>query len=117
MFRKQKEKKLKSKINLLDIIKMTFQNKEQSVIINELNHREQNGHENKDDEKDEQKDNEEQPVYCVCRKPYEDEDMIGCDDCNEYYHIECIGMSQQEFQYFVDRDDEYFCKSCLEDAN
>ncbi len=90
---------------------MAFQNNEQSVIM-------QNSLQPIQDEKnDEQKEDEEKQVYCLCKQPYEDEDMIACDDCNEYYHIECIGMSQQEFQYFVERDDEYFCKSCLKDAS
>ncbi len=59
---------------------------------------------------------EEEKLYCHCRKPYEDEDMIGCENCEEYYHPECIGMSKEEFQYFVERDDEYFCPACLDDS-
>ncbi|QPG75270.1 hypothetical protein FOA43_002621 [Brettanomyces nanus] len=30
--------------------------------------------------------------YCVCRRRHEDEAMIECDKCNEWFHFSCIGL-------------------------
>eukprot|EP01084_Bolivina_argentea_P135641 238987_1 len=57
------------------------------------------------DEKEDKNDNVDENVmlYCICRKPYvEGEEMIACDDCSEYYHRICIGMSAEMFQELVD---------------
>ena len=45
--------------------------------------------------------------YCICRQAYHSE-MIGCDDCDEWYHLQCIGMSQLQ----ADRTDKYLCIRC-----
>ena len=34
----------------------------------------------------------ERPVYCICRRSDETTMMIACDICEEWYHIECIGL-------------------------
>lgn len=41
---------------------------------------------------EEVKDNDTQ-VWCLCRKPYTGEVMIQCDICDEWYHLECVGLS------------------------
>jgi hypothetical protein len=45
--------------------------------------------------------------YCVCRRPY-DGFMIGCDECEEWYHGPCIGVSESR----ADRFDKYVCIRC-----
>lgn len=45
--------------------------------------------------------------YCICRRPYEGF-MIGCDDCEEWYHGHCIGVSQAQ----GNRIDKYLCIRC-----
>ena len=36
-------------------------------------------------------------LYCVCRKPYdEDQAMIACDQCREWYHYSCLGLAEPE---------------------
>ena len=45
--------------------------------------------------------------YCVCRRPYEGF-MIGCDECEEWYHGQCIGVSESR----ADRVDKFVCVRC-----
>jgi antitoxin component HigA of HigAB toxin-antitoxin module len=46
-------------------------------------------------------------AYCICRRPYEGF-MIGCDDCEEWYHGSCIGVSESR----ADRYEKYSCVRC-----
>ena len=45
--------------------------------------------------------------YCFCRLGYHGE-MIGCDKCNDWYHLSCICMSQQA----AEKTDTYVCLRC-----
>ena len=50
-----------------------------------------------------------EPVYCVCRRPHStNEFMIQCDRCDEWYHGECIGVTEAD----ADEIDEYECFLC-----
>ncbi|XP_039134068.1 uncharacterized protein LOC120271455 isoform X1 [Dioscorea cayenensis subsp. rotundata] len=31
-------------------------------------------------------------LYCICRKPYDRRAMIACDQCDEWYHFDCINL-------------------------
>ncbi|XP_051525614.1 CXXC-type zinc finger protein 1-like isoform X2 [Myxocyprinus asiaticus] len=35
------------------------------------------------------------PVYCICRKPDINCFMIGCDSCSEWFHGDCINISEK----------------------
>ena len=45
--------------------------------------------------------------YCLCRRPYSGF-MIGCDECDEWYHGCCVGISETK----ADRVDKYVCVRC-----
>ncbi|TMW63686.1 hypothetical protein Poli38472_002627 [Pythium oligandrum] len=47
------------------------------------------------------------PQFCSCRGP-ENMSMICCDVCDEWYHSECIGMSNEEMELL----DAYRCLRC-----
>ncbi|XP_042562667.1 CXXC-type zinc finger protein 1-like isoform X2 [Clupea harengus] len=48
------------------------------------------------------------PVYCVCRKPDINCFMIGCDNCNEWFHGDCIGISEKMAKAIR----EWYCEKC-----
>jgi hypothetical protein len=45
--------------------------------------------------------------YCLCRQPYHGH-MIGCDDCDDWYHFQCIGMTQAQ----AEKADKFSCIRC-----
>ncbi|KAI9313634.1 hypothetical protein BX666DRAFT_1863994 [Dichotomocladium elegans] len=48
-------------------------------------------------------------LYCICRKPYDvPRFMIACDRCDQWFHGECIGISEREGEFI----DLYFCGEC-----
>ncbi|XP_078340004.1 histone lysine demethylase PHF8-like isoform X2 [Crassostrea virginica] len=52
---------------------------------------------------------EEETVYCLCRKPYdENEFMIECDICKDWFHGSCVGV--QEYQ--ASDIEIYHCPNC-----
>lgn len=58
--------------------------------------------------------NYDQQLYCICRKKYNNEPMIQCDGtCNDWYHIKCIGISQNEFDDITMNESPWLCPLCL----
>ncbi|ORZ03773.1 hypothetical protein BCR43DRAFT_501581 [Syncephalastrum racemosum] len=48
-------------------------------------------------------------LYCICQKPYDaPRFMIACDRCDNWFHGECIGISEKEGEFI----DLYFCREC-----
>ncbi|PFH54515.1 hypothetical protein AMATHDRAFT_44374 [Amanita thiersii Skay4041] len=55
--------------------------------------------------------NDDDKLYCVCKTKYdEDRFMIACDRCDEWYHTQCVDMSD----LVVDLVDQFFCPICIE---
>ncbi|KAJ3407485.1 hypothetical protein HDV05_005405 [Chytridiales sp. JEL 0842] len=64
-----------------------------------------------DDEDDEGEGSENsETLYCICRKPYDDEFMICCDLCEEWYHGDCVNVSS------INPPAEYICPVCTAKA-
>jgi hypothetical protein len=55
---------------------------------------------------------DEADVYCICRKG-EDGLMIQCDVCNEWFHGQCVSVTQED----ADKMGQYICGLCLEDTD
>lgn len=51
-------------------------------------------------------------VNCICRKG-EDGLMIQYDGCDEWFHGECVSVTQED----ADKMEQYICGLCLEDTN
>lgn len=49
-------------------------------------------------------------AYCVCRTSDSSRFMICCDACEEWYHGDCINITEKEAKHIK----QYFCISCKE---
>ncbi|CAH9081623.1 unnamed protein product [Cuscuta epithymum] len=53
-------------------------------------------------------------VYCKCELPYNpDQWMIQCEECKDWYHPSCVGMSVEQTKEL----DQYVCSDCVSDQN
>ncbi|KAL3833496.1 hypothetical protein ACJIZ3_008232 [Penstemon smallii] len=43
-------------------------------------------------------------LYCICRRPYDKRPMIACDECDEWYHFDCVKISSTP--------ETYICPAC-----
>ncbi|KAL1415997.1 hypothetical protein MTO96_028343 [Rhipicephalus appendiculatus] len=51
---------------------------------------------------------EEEIVYCICRTSDTTRFMIGCDNCNEWYHGDCISITESYAKNIL----KFFCLIC-----
>ncbi|KAJ3262985.1 hypothetical protein HK104_006712, partial [Borealophlyctis nickersoniae] len=57
----------------------------------------------------------EEELYCLCRTPYEeDRTMIQCDKCDQWFHLDCVGMAGMEG--IVQDIKTWACPVCKKDA-
>lgn len=54
-----------------------------------------------------------QKVYCICRKPEDDRRMIECCQCKEWFHLECVKVTDEQASRMEDEEIDYFCPICL----
>ncbi|XP_043661979.1 uncharacterized protein LOC122625967 [Drosophila teissieri] len=47
-------------------------------------------------------------VYCVCRESHSNGFMICCDNCNEWFHGDCIGLPAD----IGEQHDTFYCSEC-----
>ncbi|XP_061684902.1 nucleosome-remodeling factor subunit BPTF-like isoform X2 [Syngnathoides biaculeatus] len=53
-------------------------------------------------------------LYCICKTPYDETKFyIGCDLCTNWYHGECVGITEKAAK---DMDD-YICLECKQGRN
>jgi hypothetical protein len=53
-------------------------------------------------------------LYCICRKPYDKPRfMIACDECDQWFHGECVGMSERDGGLI----ELYYCPACSRGKN
>ena len=59
-------------------------------------------------------DSKQQKMYCICRKA-ERPGMIGCDNCDEWYHTDCLGFSKTDIKRV--KKEDWSCPSCKKGKN
>uniref|UniRef100_A0A8B9RA92 Bromodomain PHD finger transcription factor n=1 Tax=Astyanax mexicanus TaxID=7994 RepID=A0A8B9RA92_ASTMX len=48
-------------------------------------------------------------LYCICKTPYDETKFyIGCDLCTNWYHGDCVGITEKEAK----KMDDYVCVEC-----
>lgn len=55
-----------------------------------------------------EQDDEKEPVYCICRTSDTNRFMIGCDKCNEWYHGDCISITED----YAKSIKQFYCLIC-----
>ncbi|XP_055677671.1 CXXC-type zinc finger protein 1-like [Lutzomyia longipalpis] len=50
-------------------------------------------------------------AYCICRSSDCSRFMIGCDGCEEWYHGDCINISEKESKHIK----HYYCQRCRDE--
>ncbi|KAJ8301982.1 hypothetical protein KUTeg_020969 [Tegillarca granosa] len=51
---------------------------------------------------------DEEIQYCICRSTDCNRFMIGCDNCEEWYHGDCIGVTEKDAKSIK----QFFCEAC-----
>ena len=54
--------------------------------------------------------------FCICRQP-ESRFMICCDQCGEWFHGDCISVTEEEENRMVKDDISFICSQCEETCN
>ncbi|KAL0266265.1 UNVERIFIED_CONTAM: hypothetical protein PYX00_008858 [Menopon gallinae] len=54
---------------------------------------------------------QDEQAYCICRSSDSSRFMIGCDSCEEWYHGDCINITEKEAKYIK----QFFCVRCREE--
>lgn len=51
-------------------------------------------------------------LYCICRKPHNNRFMICCDRCEEWFHGDCVGISEARGRLLERNGEDYICPNC-----
>jgi hypothetical protein len=51
--------------------------------------------------------------YCKCELPYNpDRYMVYCDSCGDWYHPQCLGLTQEGVEAAVAASEAWHCPEC-----
>ena len=55
-------------------------------------------------------------IYCICQRlhnPVNCPPMVGCESCEGWFHIECVGLSARQFKQLTkNASSQFFCDFC-----
>ncbi|CAH2303124.1 death-inducer obliterator 1 [Pelobates cultripes] len=52
-------------------------------------------------------------LYCICRQPHNNRFMICCDRCEEWFHGDCVGISEARGRLLERNTEDYICPNCM----
>ncbi|XP_022704329.1 death-inducer obliterator 1-like isoform X2 [Varroa jacobsoni] len=70
-----------------------------------------------DDDDEWNSDNDPEKLWCVCHKPHNNQFMIACDECENWFHGRCVGVSKAEGARMEKTGHEWFCSNCRKKRN
>jgi len=53
---------------------------------------------------------EEEPTFCMCNSPDDGMGMIGCDSCEDWCHLRCVGVDPEEAESIT----QFNCPTCAD---
>ncbi|KAA8590841.1 hypothetical protein FQN60_001784 [Etheostoma spectabile] len=51
-------------------------------------------------------------LYCICRQKQDKRFMICCDSCQDWFHGDCVGISETQGRTMEKKGQEYICPPC-----
>ncbi|XP_056154777.1 death-inducer obliterator 1-like [Lampris incognitus] len=52
-------------------------------------------------------------LYCICRQKHNKRFMISCDSCQEWFHGDCVGVTEVQGRKMEKMGQEYICPCCV----
>uniref|UniRef100_A0A3B4D3G2 Death inducer-obliterator 1 n=2 Tax=Pygocentrus nattereri TaxID=42514 RepID=A0A3B4D3G2_PYGNA len=56
--------------------------------------------------------NDPNALYCICRQKHNNRFMICCDRCQEWFHGDCVGISEVRGRLLEENGEDYICPTC-----
>ncbi len=62
-------------------------------------------------------DDDDEKMYCYCKKPYDESKwMVCCDGCEDWFHQSCVDMDDDTREIIEELGKEWHCPTCREDG-
>ena len=73
--------------------------------------------EDSEEEDDDDGNSEDDPerLWCVCNQPHNNRFMIACDQCLDWYHGKCVGITKKMGKDMEAVGNEWRCPKCKEE--
>uniref|UniRef100_H3BAT1 Death-inducer obliterator 1 n=1 Tax=Latimeria chalumnae TaxID=7897 RepID=H3BAT1_LATCH len=52
-------------------------------------------------------------LYCICRQTHNNRFMICCDRCEEWFHGDCVGITEARGRLLERNGEDYICPNCI----
>jgi len=53
-------------------------------------------------------------LFCLCRQPEDERFMVCCDRCDDWFHGECLNMSEEVMELYNNNPDlDFICPFCI----
>lgn len=73
---------------------------------------EEDSEEEDDDEGDGNSEDDPERLWCICNQPHNNRFMIACDQCLDWYHGKCVGITKKMGKDMESVGNEWRCPKC-----